>query len=417
MIGSLRVGKTAKYLHKSGHDIRVVTADDLLVDPSQEVEIPDRYVLRTPWVRLDTPGVWLLGGREHVRKKGYERSGRTGRWLEFSKPLYRMLVQFPDAQAGWMPYAMSRTIPWLDGWKPDIIVASALPFSSNWIAAYLSKKMSVPWVSELRDFGGVDQEPLDSFTALRRPLDAWAFNKNLSGAAGLITVSKPMAAWLSERFPQTPNCCVYNGFDRDDFPKDIEVPYNDGHIHITHTGSLYSGLRDPRPLFQALTLLGEQRRKIHVHFFGRYTQFAANVAAEENVSSSVHIHSSIPYTQSLKTQMSSDFLLLLMINKPAHDGGYTGKIFEYLAAQRPILALGRHQNAACSLIQKRNAGFVSLQPQKIADQLKTWLKIKEETGSIPALDQEVSKGFSRLEQTQIFEQFLFNILEKKRSTN
>lgn len=413
MIGSVRTGKTAKYLHRLGHDIRVLAAEDLLVDPSQPVEIPEENVLRTPWVRLDSPAVWLLGGRGHVQKHGYERQGRLGTVLEKFKPLYRTLVQFPDAQAGWILPALRRVKPWLSDWQPDIILASSLPLSSAWVAAVLSKQLRVPWVSELRDLSGMDHEPTDAFSALRRPLDVWAFNRVMSTASGLVTVSKPMQKWLENRFPKIPAECVYNGFDLDDFPKDVDVPYNDGDLHITHTGSLYLGLRDPTPLFKALSLLGNDRNRVHVHFYGRYTQFAADVAREEGVESSVTIHSSVPYTESLRAQMSSDLLLLLMVNKPSKDGSYTGKLFEYLAAKRPILALGRDQNAACTLIRERNAGFVSLEPQRIADQLRHWLDLKQTTNHIPPLQPHIASEFSREEQTLRFERFLKHIIQNK----
>ena len=416
MIGSLRVGKTAKYLHKFGHDVRVLAARDLLVDESQEVEVPEKHVLRTPWTRLDTPAVWLLGGQKHVRDNGYERPGRVGVLLEKIKPLYRMVIHFPDAQVGWVLPTLKEARRWLHGWKPDLIVASSLPLSSAWVAYFLSKQMSVPWVSDLRDLAGFDRSPDDIFATLRRPLDEWAFDHVMSTSSGLVTVSQSMSDWLSKRFPDLPSECIYNGFDADDFPSNVDVPDNDGHLHITHTGSLYSGLRDPVPLFKALRLLtSEEREKIHIHFYGRYTQFAADRALQEGVGPQVNIHPSIPYKEALRVQMSSDLLLLLMVDDPSRDGSYTGKFFEYLAAKRPILALGRDENAACTLIRERSAGFVSLDPERIADHLRKSLDLKQVEGCIPSLLPNIASEFSREEQTRHFESFLKGIIHTKDS--
>src|SRR5262249_24004614 len=73
------------------------------------------------------------------------------------------------------------------------------------------------------------------------------------------------------------------------------------------------------------------------------------------------------------------------------------KIFEYLYARRPILLVGYEQGIAASLIRERGAGLVSSMPERIRDQLQTWLEDKR-AGRLKRLDPSVSRGLSRDDQ-------------------
>jgi len=85
---------------------------------------------------------------------------------------------------------------------------------------------------------------------------------------------------------------------------------------------------------------------------------------------------------------------------------YTGKLFEYLGARRPILAIGPADNVAAALIRERQAGIVSSDPAEIAGQLSRWLEAKERGADIPDLPASVAAGLSREEQTRRLERFL-----------
>lgn len=72
----------------------------------------------------------------------------------------------------------------------------------------------------------------------------------------------------------------------------------------------------------------------------RYWQLARRLAAQYALQSIVQVHDSIPYKEALRAQREADVLLLLLWNDPREKGIYTGKLFEYIGAGRPILAIG-----------------------------------------------------------------------------
>ncbi|MEN4099513.1 MAG: hypothetical protein ROW52_06285, partial [Anaerolineaceae bacterium] len=93
----------------------------------------------------------------------------------------------------------------------------------------------------------------------------------------------------------------------------------------------------------------------------------------------------------------------------AQRGFIAAKIFEYLAARRPILAIGSKTNEASTLIMDRNAGFVSDDATHIATRLQNWIGEKVNRGFIPALPIEVCKGLSRDEQFAKIDNFLLSL--------
>ncbi len=153
-IGAVRTGKTARYLRQLGHDVRVLTAANQPLQPTLPREIPDGNVIATPWIDVNRPAQWLLGGRERVAARGYQSSSRLRGIAGQLGKLYRTFVHLPDAQIGWLPFALRAGSRLLHRWKPDVILASGLPITSLLVAARLSEKFHVPWVAEMRDFVG-----------------------------------------------------------------------------------------------------------------------------------------------------------------------------------------------------------------------------------------------------------------------
>ncbi|MBL8828477.1 MAG: hypothetical protein JNM18_15955, partial [Planctomycetaceae bacterium] len=180
-------------------------------------------------------------------------------------------------------------------------------------------------------------------------------------------------------------------------------------LRIAYTGMIYAGRRDPGPLFQALGQLGSAAQGIRVDFFGRYLQPVMDQARSLGVSDQVYVHDSIGYHESLRVQQQSDLLLLLIDGDPQQRGVYTGKLFEYLGARRPILAIGPRDNVAAQLILDRDAGIVLRDPHEIAQQLRRFLHQKQTTGIAP-LPTSVLTGLARADQVRHLEAFLLDRL-------
>lgn len=407
-IGGVRVGKTAKYLIKLGHDVRVVTARDQPFQPTLPLEIDSQNVIYTRWLDVRGPAKIVLQERDHAaagndlprRKLTTILKGTLG-------SAYRTLAYFPDSNVGWFPFAFTAASDLIKRWKPHLILASAPPQTSLLVAARLSKKHKIPWVADLRDLW-VDHQYYHQ-PAWRRVFEGKLERQVLSSAAGLVTVSEPLAETLRNKYGKHTTVAL-NGFDPSDYPTNPTVPYNDGCLRILYTGVVYPGRQDPSPLFEALRDLGPLAEKLQVIFHGFYLSTIRELVAHYKLEHRVEVNKPVPYKESLKMQTEADILLLLLWTDQAERGVYTGKLFEYLGARRPILAIGSVGNVAADLIVQKHAGVVMSDAGEIADQLRKWLLQKQQLGSIPSPSREATVGVSREEQVKVLEGNLHEVL-------
>jgi glycosyltransferase involved in cell wall biosynthesis len=408
-IGSVRVGKTAKYLLKFGHDVRVLTAQDQPFPPTLQLEVPTENVIYSRSLNVRKPAEVMLGKGAHAEAENRPPHGRLRSAMKqaLGFPL-RTFVYFPDANVGWLPFALSAGARLLEEWKADLILASSPPPTALLVARRLAKSFGIPWIADLRDLW-VDHHYYNQ-PSWRKVVEARMERRVLSSAAALVTVSEPLAEILRAKY-RKPTKIVLNGFDPADYPARSDLAFNNGNIRILYTGVTYPGRQDASMLFAALRQLGPLAEQVRVTFYGSYLNTIREKAAEHGVQHLVEINAPISYKESLKAQSEADILLLLLWTDPAERGIYTGKLFEYIGAHRPILAVGGADCVAAELIRSRNAGVVMSDPGKIAAQLEKWIQLKQKTGIIPGLPDESAAGISREEQARSLEVFLCATLQ------
>jgi glycosyltransferase involved in cell wall biosynthesis len=406
-IGAIRVGKIAKHLHRFGHDIRVLSTAHQPLSPDLPLEIPGDRVFYTDWFNLHKPVEVLFGKQRGATAKSDVSQGPLRYLLKKLWKCYRTLCYFPDMQIGWFPYAQRAGRQLLARWRPDLIYASALPFTSLLIAAALARQFRIPWVGELRDLW-VDNHYYD-FPEWRKRWERRLEQRTLSTAAGLVTVSEPLARRLREKYHR-PTAVVLNGFAPEDFAACTGGPARGAELRIVYTGSFYEGKQDPTPLFQALRQLGPQAARVRVVFYGPGLGQVQQFARRQQVESQVEVHDPVPHRRALELQKQADLLLLLLWNHPESEGVYTGKVFEYLGARRPVLALGQPKGVVADLLRQRSAGVMLTRADEVAEYLRQWLTRKQRQGYIEPLAAQVARGLSREEQTRVLERFLVSLL-------
>ncbi|MBD0370374.1 MAG: glycosyltransferase [Pyrinomonadaceae bacterium] len=411
-IGGVRVGKTAKYLARAGHDVRVIAAQDQPFPPTLPLEIPEQQVVYTRWLNVRKPVEVVSkdappakdAGKEGAKRSGVREALKSG--VRFG---LRTFLYFPDANIGWFPYAVREAARFLKDWRPEIILASSPPPSTLLVARRLAKKYGVPWVADLRDLW-VDHQYYDQ-PRWRERLERRLERSVLGSAAGLVTVSEPLAETLKTKYGRSA-ALVLNGFDPSDYPDSNAGESSlKGPLRILYTGVVYEGRQDPSPLFSALKELGPEMKEVEVTFYGSFLQKVRELVAVYGVEQVVQINDPVPYRESLRMQTEADVLLLLLWNDPEHKGVYTGKLFEYIGARRPILAVGNAGDVAAELIESRGLGFVTNDANEILERLRSWIKEKRETGRIPVVRATETARFSREEQTRVLERYLSELIK------
>ncbi|HEX8747025.1 MAG TPA: glycosyltransferase [Pyrinomonadaceae bacterium] len=413
-IGGVRVGKTAKYLLGAGHDVRVIAAREQPFPRTLPLEIPEERVEYTRWLNIRKP-VEVVSkdapAAKNAEKPVAARKGLGQALKSGVRFALRTFVYFPDANIGWFPYAVRSARRFLKDWRPDIILASSPPPSTLLVARHLAKRYRVPWVADLRDLW-VDHQYYDQ-PRLRETIERRLEQSVLNSAAGLVTVSEPLAETLRTKYGREP-VIVMNGFDPSDYParkEEERASSESSPFRILYTGVVYEGRQDPSPLFAALKELGAEMKAVEVAFYGSFLQKVRELVAVYGVEAVVQVNDPVPYRQSLQMQTEADVLLLLLWNDPEHKGVYTGKLFEYIGARRPILAVGNPGDVAAELIQSRGLGVVSNDVNQILDHLRGWIKRKRETGRITFSGEREVTEFSREEQTRVLEQYLSRLIK------
>jgi len=410
-MGALRIGKLAKYLHGAGHDIRVVCAKDVPFPQTLPVEIPAELIHYTKWLDVNGLPRAVTRLRNRLRGTGDAAAGRPaltppaaalqarsggGGLLRGASRLYTSLLNRPDSQIGWLPYAVAAGKRILAHWRPDMIFASAPPFTVLLAGGHLARRFGIPWIAEYRDRWVED--PYTEQSSFGRWVDTRFENIVVRDVAGIVTVSEPWAADYRRRFGR-PVEVVYNGFDPNDFPAELPAPDRDAErLEILYAGTIYPDRRDPTPLFRALKLLGPDARHVRISFYGPTPDLVQAIVAREGVAPFVAIHGSVTYARSLALQAAADVLLLMQWNDPKEAGNVPGKLFEYLAARRPILGLGLTTGVPARFLRERQAGVLLNDPAAIAEQLRRWIAEKRAAGSIALLPSSVRDGLSRSEQ-------------------
>lgn len=405
-IGSIRTGKFAKYLHSNGHDVRVLTAKSLPLPDDLTLEVTVDLVKSSQWVNVNCLPELAAGGRKSVSVKGYA-SGST--IISKLGRCYKELINFPDEAVGWIPFGYSSGKKTISDWKPDLIYASATPYSSLIIGDLLSRRYCIPWIAEFRDLWSGNQT--HHHTVIRNWFESRLEKSVVKTASAIVTVSQPLADTLKSKYSQ-PVHVVQNGFDPDDFPADFpEKSEEHSALLISYTGLMVKDYRDPSPLFQAVSDLGEVGKQITINFYGRYSALALPIAEKYQLSGQVYAYPSVSNKESLRIQIESDVLLHLLWNDIDQPGVLTGKLYEYLGARRPILAVGKyhHQDEAAQLIVSRGAGLATNDPNVIKQKLIDWMNEKRQNGFIRQLPESVHQGLTRADQFKQLEKILLDL--------
>ena len=418
-MGALGITRLASFLMHRGHDVRVLAAVDPGSPPTLNCDFPDEQVVRTAQLDINWLPRQLAALRNAFRAappptRANELAaplrgapGRSDRLLHRASTLYTNALNWPDARAGWLPYAWGAGRKLLRTWRPDLVYASSPPPSCLLIGKLLAARCGIPWIAELRDRWSDD--PYYARSAWRQAMEVWLERRIVGSAGAIVTVSEPWAERYADAYGK-PTLVVRNGFEPDDYAgRESTGAIHSPCLEIVYTGGMYPGRRDPMPLLQALASSPELRTAVRVHFYGTDPEHVLPLAARTGVRDQVVIHRHVPRTEAAAVQQQADVLLLMQWNDSREQGNLPGKLFEYLGARRPILGLGLEDGVPARIIRERSAGRFTNDPAQIAAQLAAWLDTKRRLGHLPPLPPAAAAGFTRAEQFVRLESLLADL--------
>ncbi len=345
--GVQRPLKFATHLPALGIETHVLAPDDSKwIHSDDELQPPTQaWIHRARFIgpRGRRPAEELHG------KRGLERAGAQARLLG-----RRLLV--PDENVSWNLTAVPAAIRIARREGIDAVITTSPPGSLHLVGASVKRTVGIPWLADLRDSIVAHPHRRAESVAVRAKERAAAIVARTVTryADAIVTVSDAIADEARELAPAGRVVTIANGSDFDDFEG---MAYTPGErFRITHTGSFF-GKRDPKPFLQALADSGLD--DVVVRFVGDFRTSDREFAESLGLGDRLELIDYVPRRRSLELQRDSEALLLLIPDAGGRGKGVlSGKVFEYVAAERPILAAVPPDGAAAALLEEIGAGVV-----------------------------------------------------------
>lgn len=298
--------------------------------------------------------LWSLFDKRKTESAGFLNPNPTF----FGKILQYIRANFfiPDARKFWIKPSVTYLKSYILNNKIDVIITTGPPHSMHLIGLKLKQQLGVKWVSDFRD----PWTDIDYFHQL--PLTKFALKKHhnleievLKNSDLVLVVGNTMK---QNYLKYNSNIeVVTNGFDGE---VATENKLNDKFL-VTHIG-LMNADRNSKMLWETIAHLIQEHKGFKNDFklqlIGKVDQTVKTDILKYQLSNYVEIIDYLPHTEVLQYQKKSQVLLLLVNNVPSAKGIITGKIFEYLMAKRPILAIAPKTGDLAEIIYNSKAGVV-----------------------------------------------------------
>ena len=337
--GVQRPLKLAGHLTALGFDVHVLAPDDpKWVHRDASLRVPEGVTVhraRNLGPRARIPGHELYGRRGLDRLR--RRATITARGL---------LV--PDASVLWNATAIPAALRLVRRERIDVLLTTSPPGSVHLVGAAVRTRGRARWVADLRD-------GIVGHAHRRREIRGEpALARLVARRADAVVAASAGVAEGMERFaPGLTVHVVENGCDFDDFEG---LEYRRGErFRITHTGSFF-GRRSPQAFLEALERTDGD---VVARFVGGLPPRQRDWVESNGLRDRVEVHDFLPRAEALALQRDSEVNLLLV---PEAEGRgravLTAKVFEYLAAERPILAVVPPDGHAAGLVRETGTGVV-----------------------------------------------------------
>ncbi|MEO0557128.1 MAG: glycosyltransferase [Bacteroidota bacterium] len=361
--GVQRATKWVKYLPEMGVEPVVLTVREGAYphrDNTLAQEVVGAEVHRT--AALDPFGVYgALTGRTREQAVA-ERTGRVGDSPALAERFARWMrgnIFIPDARVGWVPFALAEARRIHRERPLDAILTTGPPHSVHLTGRRASRSLGLPWVADFRD----PWTSMNYYQDLPMSDPVRAFDKRLErgvlqSADAVVTVSPALARQLDADGDLPPGTVqvIHNGADDADF-ETRDAVRTDAFV-LAHIGSFYAA-RNPTALWEAIRALRSQGeiKQLVIRLVGRVGPEVEAAAAATGVPVERVLY--VQHDEAVR-EMTRAALLLLSIepfeSPEAERGVITGKLYEYLASSRPVLALGPVDGDAAQILRETAGG-------------------------------------------------------------
>lgn len=361
-IGVLRCLKIAKYLRRYGWEPVIFTAKDAhypSIDHSNDEDVP-------PGATILRQRIWepyhiykFITGqppKANVNNVFYVKDENLGFFHHLSVWI-RSNFFIPDARAFWIRPSVRFLRRYLKDNPVDAIFSDGPPHSNTRIATLLKKHTGIPWLADFQDpWTQIDYYQLLNLTRWgdrrHHRMEQEAFRR-----ADKITIVSPTWKKELESIGAENVSVIPWGYDPDDY-RDI-VAQVGAKFTLTHLGIMGYD-RNPEVLFRVLRHMCDEidgfRENLSLRLVGQVDYSVKAAYQQAGLADKVQLPGSVSRQEALQLTVDSPILLLLLNQQPNARGRIPGKLFEYLAARRPILCLGPADSDVAGILAETGAG-------------------------------------------------------------
>ncbi len=350
-IASKRLQGVSKYLPQFGFKPVVIVPKT----SNETVIIDNVEVIETEYTDMISKFIPSSKSNESVGEA--PSKSQTNPLISKAISLAGEIFAYPDGMKYWYDPAFEKCCEIIENGKISGIISSSFPITCHTIAHDLKEKYNIPWIADLRDLWNLN--PYINHTFIRNYFEKRLELKTFENA-NILTTTTPLARkTLQSLHPQKRIEAVVSGYDPEDF-ENVKQTSSSEKLTLMYAGSLYNGKRDPSILFDSINQLISENKinpdKIHIDFYGDTTNLE-ELSERYNVSRIVNVHGKITHKEVLENQMNSDVLLLISWMSESEKMFIPGKVYEYMASQKPILSIGYPEGSLKDLIEKTEIGY------------------------------------------------------------
>ncbi len=233
----------------------------------------------------------------------------------------------------------------------DCIISSYSPQEAHLVAIDFKKEFpTVPWVADMRDEMAanpyLDAQTKNRLLAIEKEVNKYA--------DALTTVSEPILLDFQKSMPKIAVFKeIRNGFNHQ-FKRDLNTEQRNEVFTLGYFGTFYGAIK-PNFLFNALIEIKSQKLfDFELQLVGVHSNFIIPKEIKDNIT----VFEKVSYTESIE-QMAETSCNILLVPKGKRKGVFTGKLFDYISVQKPVLAFVDTEDVAAKLIQDFDCGYVA----------------------------------------------------------
>ncbi len=348
--------KFAKYLPDFNWEPIVLTVDDKLAsypqkDESLLSEAQNITTFRTKTFELYSLYTSLKKNKE-IPYGGFSNEQEPN-IIQKAARFVRGNFFIPDPRKGWNKYAIAKAKELIKENNIEVIITSSPPHSTQLIGLNLKKQFpNIKWIADLRD-PWTDIYFYNKFypSKLARSIDSKFEQQVVENSNITISVSPSIQRTMQNRYPKSEIKVLTNGFDHADFADEL-INNKNKNRELVYTGTLTTDY----PL-QEIIALSKSNTELRFRFIGSHPREFREMVEQEGITDKFTFQKSIPHSEIIAEMINAGILLLLIPKVPQNEGILTGKLFEYIGAKSPILAIGPENGDVEGIITETNSGL------------------------------------------------------------